>query len=42
MYNEKKKNAFSYNLLSELKGTLQDLEVNEKIRAVMLCGRGGN
>lgn len=42
MCNEKKKNAFSYNLLSELKDTLQDLEVNERIRAVILCGRGGN
>jgi len=36
--NEKKKNAFSYQLLSELKNTLQDLEVNEKIRVVILCG----
>ena len=42
MCNEKKKNVFSYDLLSELKDTLQSLEANEEIRAVILCGRGGN
>jgi enoyl-CoA hydratase/carnithine racemase len=42
MCDEKKKNAFSYELLSELKDTLQDLEANEEIRVIILCGRGGN
>jgi enoyl-CoA hydratase/carnithine racemase len=40
--NEKKKNAFSYDLLSQLKTTLQNLEAKEEIRVVILCGRGGN
>jgi enoyl-CoA hydratase/carnithine racemase len=42
MCNEKKKNAFSYDLLSELKDTLQDLEANDEIRIVVIYGRGGN
>lgn len=42
MCDERKKNAFSYELLSELKDTLQDLEANDEIRVIILCGRGGN
>ncbi len=40
--NEKKRNALSYDLLFQLKKTLEDLEANEEIRVVILCGRGGN
>jgi enoyl-CoA hydratase/carnithine racemase len=40
--NEKKKNAFSYEVLSQLKDTLQNLEANDEIRVVILFGRGGN
>lgn len=40
MSSEKKKNALSYDLLFELKNTLQEIEENEEIRTIILSGKG--
>jgi len=39
MSDEKKKNALSYGLLSELKNTLEEIEANDEIRTVILSGK---
>ena len=40
MFNEKKKNALSYDLLFELKNTFQEIEGNSEIRTIILSGKG--
>jgi enoyl-CoA hydratase/carnithine racemase len=40
MSDEKKKNALSYDLLFELKNTLQEIEKNDEIRTLILSGKG--
>jgi enoyl-CoA hydratase/carnithine racemase len=40
MSNEKKKNVLSYDLLFELKNTLQEIEENDEIRTLILSGKG--